>query len=93
MIAFFDMLRKKVLSLSFGIYNVATWQSLTLPEKGFSVSNYPIGINILARILVMAIMPPIRVTISISTRGEDVWSYNVKANFIFFAFTSAAATR
>ena len=72
MITFFVMSQRKVLSLSVGIPNLATWQYLTLLDKGFTFSKYPIGINVLAHILAMAIMPPIRVAISISMIGEDV---------------------
>ena len=42
-----------------------------LPDKGVTVSKYPIGVNILARISVTSTMPPIRVVISISMSGED----------------------
>ena len=62
----FDMPRRKVWSLSVGISNLATWQSTTLPDKGFTIAEYPIGIKILALISVMAIMHPIRMMIYIS---------------------------
>ena len=92
MITFFDVSHRKVWSLSVGISNIKIWKSLMLPDKGLTVSKYPISINILVLILVRAIMPPIRAAISISMRGEDALLYKFKAIFIFSAFTSAAAT-
>ena len=90
MITFFNMQRIIVWSLLVVISNIATWNSLTLPDKGFTVPKYPIGINILARISVTDIMPPIRVAISISMRGEDVLLYKFQAKYIFFYLTSSA---
>ena len=91
-ITFFDMPGRKVWNLLVGIYNTATWKSMKLLEKDFTISKYPISINILAHIVVTDIMPPIRVAISASMRGEKGWLYKILANFIFFDFTSAAAT-
>ena len=44
-ITFFNIPQRKFLSLLVGISNLATWKSLTLPDKGFTVSKYPIDIT------------------------------------------------